>query len=265
MYQLDYVPIKPANLNDYFVRYKETKDEKYFNEFLYFYEPVLNRNAQLFINKYSLDNNRINDLKQIFSSLLWSELQSYNSDIPLLQLIKYKVLKAWHEYVRTVCGNVHIDNNNLYQNLRKVALLYSQQPNDKPLEEAVTDIANELNISKNTVRNCIITSTQFKQNNNLDIHNKDNENYFNLSITDVGGELLIVSQFTLYADCRKGNRPSFVHAGSPDAANELYEKFIELCRERIPKVETGIFGADMKVRLENDGPFTIVLDSRDFT
>ena len=61
------------------------------------------------------------------------------------------------------------------------------------------------------------------------------------------------------------NRPSFVHAGSPDAANELYEKFIELCRERIPKVETGIFGADMKVRLENDGPFTIVLDSRDFT
>ena len=185
MYQLDYVPIKPANLNDYFVRYKETKDEKYFNEFLYFYEPVLNRNAQLFINKYSLDNNRINDLKQIFSSLLWSELQSYNSDIPLLQLIKYKVLKAWHEYVRTVCGNVHIDNYNQYLNLRKVALLYSQQPNDKPLEEAVTDIANELNISKNTVRNCIITSTQFKQNNNLDIHNKDNENYFNLSITDV--------------------------------------------------------------------------------
>lgn len=185
MYQLNYVPIRLANLNDYFVRYKETKDEKYFNEFLYFYEPVLNRNAQLFINKYSLDNNRINDLKQIFSSLLWSELQSYDSDIPLLQLIKYKALKAWHEYVRTVCGNVHIDNNNLYQNLRKVALLHSQQPKSKPLEKVIADIAKELNISKNTVRNCIITSTQFKQNNNLDIHNKDNENYFNLSITDV--------------------------------------------------------------------------------
>ena len=68
MYQLDYVPIRLANLNDYFVRYKETNYEKYFNEFLYFYETVLNRNAQLFINKYSLDNNRINDLKQILAT-----------------------------------------------------------------------------------------------------------------------------------------------------------------------------------------------------
>nr|WP_303792506.1 sigma-70 family RNA polymerase sigma factor [Ruminococcus bromii] len=185
MYQLDYVPIRLANLNDYFVRYKETNYEKYFNEFLYFYEPVLNRNAQLFINKYSLDNNRINDLKQIFSSLMWSELQSYDSDIPLLQLIKYKALKAWHKYVRTVCGNVHIDNNNLYQNLRKVALLHSQQPKSKPLEKVIADIAKKLNISENTVQNCIITSTRFKQNSNLDIHNKDNENYFSSSITDV--------------------------------------------------------------------------------
>lgn len=185
MYQLDYVPIRLANLNDYFTRYRETRNEKYFNEFLYFYESVLNRNAQLFIKKYGLDNNRIDDLKQIFSSQLWSELQSYDSDIPLLQFIKYKILKAWHEYVRTICGNVHIDNDNLYQNLRKVAFLYSRQPNDKPLEEAVTDIANELNISKNTVRNCMIASTQFKQNNNLDIHNQNNENHLNSSITDV--------------------------------------------------------------------------------
>lgn len=185
MYQLGYIPIRLANLNDYFTRYRETRNEKYINEFLYFYEPVLNRNTQLFIKKYGLDSNRIDDLKQIFSSLLWYELQNYDSDIPLLQLIKYKVLKAWHEYVRTVCGNVHIDNNNLYQNLRKVALLHSQQPNDKPLEEAVTDIAKKLNISENTVHKCIITSTRFKQNNNLDIHSQDNENYFSSSITDV--------------------------------------------------------------------------------
>ncbi len=86
----------------------------------------------------------------------------------------------------------------------------------------------------------------------------------NLSIKDVDGELLIVSQFTLYADCRKGNRPSFIKAGSPEHANMLYEKFIELCKEHISVVETGEFGADMKVSLENDGPFTIVLDSNDF-
>ena len=82
----------------------------------------------------------------------------------------------------------------------------------------------------------------------------------NLSLHDVGGSLLLVSQFTLYADCKKGNRPSFTRAGNPTLANELYEYIIEKCRAEFP-VETGSFGADMKVELLNDGPFTIILDS----
>ena len=83
----------------------------------------------------------------------------------------------------------------------------------------------------------------------------------NLALADVDGELLLVSQFTLYANCKNGNRPSFINAGAPDMANEMYEYIIEKCREMVKVVETGEFGADMKVKLENDGPFTIVLDS----
>ena len=83
----------------------------------------------------------------------------------------------------------------------------------------------------------------------------------NLGLADVNGELLLISQFTLYADCKKGNRPSFTAAGGPDIANELYEYIISECKKSVPVVEKGIFGADMKVSLENDGPFTIILDS----
>ncbi len=91
----------------------------------------------------------------------------------------------------------------------------------------------------------------------------DAEGKTNLSLADVGGELLMISQFTLYANCKKGNRPSFIEAGSPDEADRLYEYIIEKCKERCPKVERGSFGAWMKVDLLNDGPFTIVLDSEE--
>ena len=90
---------------------------------------------------------------------------------------------------------------------------------------------------------------------------EDENGKTNLSLDDVGGELLLISQFTLYANCKKGNRPSFIDAGAPDEANALYEYIIERCKERINVVERGEFGADMKVSLLNDGPFTIVLDS----
>ncbi len=92
---------------------------------------------------------------------------------------------------------------------------------------------------------------------------EDSEGKTNLSLADVGGSLLLVSQFTLYADCKKGNRPSFVFAGKPDMAEPMYEYIIEKAKEFVPDVQRGRFGADMKVSLVNDGPFTIVLDSED--
>ena len=92
---------------------------------------------------------------------------------------------------------------------------------------------------------------------------EDENGKTNLSLADVGGELLVISQFTLYADCRKGNRPSFIGAGAPAEASRLYEYFMERCKMHVEKVEHGIFGADMKVSLINDGPFTLMLDSKD--
>lgn len=82
----------------------------------------------------------------------------------------------------------------------------------------------------------------------------------NLSLKDVGGSLLVISQFTLYADTRKGHRPNFLMAKEPGEAKRLYEYFTEVCRREIPNVQTGEFGADMKVSLVNDGPFTIILE-----
>ena len=92
---------------------------------------------------------------------------------------------------------------------------------------------------------------------------EDADGKSNLSIDQVEGEILVISQFTLYADCRKGNRPSFTEAGAPALAEELYEYIIKRCKELFKKTEHGVFGADMKVSLVNDGPFTIVLDSKE--
>lgn len=92
---------------------------------------------------------------------------------------------------------------------------------------------------------------------------QDEQGKTNRALADVNGAVLVVSQFTLYADCRRGRRPSFTNAGDPEAANELYEQFVALARRDVEHVETGVFGADMQIELVNDGPFTIVLDTAD--
>ena len=92
---------------------------------------------------------------------------------------------------------------------------------------------------------------------------EDGNGKTNLALKDVNGEILLISQFTLYANCRKGNRPSFIEAKNPEEASQLYEYIIAECKKQLPVVQTGSFGADMKVELLNDGPFTVILDSKE--
>lgn len=91
---------------------------------------------------------------------------------------------------------------------------------------------------------------------------EDENGKMNLALSDIGGELQVVSQFTLYADCHHGNRPSFINAAKPDFANPMYEKFVDYCKNAGFDVKTGVFGADMKINLINDGPVTIALEAK---
>ena len=184
MYELDYAPER-LDWNDYFTRYIETRDIKYYREFLHFYEPVLDRKIERFIDKYEIEDSRAEDLKQIFSFMLWEELQNYKSELPLLQLIKYNVQTAWQEYVRMNCGNFQIDNRHQYLLLKKIAYLYYRKKGkNNSLSEIISEIAAELNLTEESVENYLVAVSTFKPKYNADFYASDDEDDFYSSAVD---------------------------------------------------------------------------------
>ena len=190
MYELDYTPER-LDWNEYFIRFKKTGDIKYYREFLHFYEPVLDRKVGRFIDKYEIEDSRAEDLKQIFSFLLWKELQNYKSEIPLLQLIKYKVQNAWQEYVRGNCGNFQIDNRYQYLLLKMIAYLYYRRKEKaEPLSQIISEISKELNLTEESVEDYIIAVSTFKPKYNADFYaSDDEEDYYSSAVDTVDNNL----------------------------------------------------------------------------
>ena len=184
MYELDYQPER-LDWNEYFVRYKKTGEIKYFKAFLHFYEPYLDRKANRFISRYELEDYREEDLNQIFVSVLWEELQIYDSEMPLLQLIKYKIISAWNDYVRINCGNFKLDNRHQYAVLKKIAYLYYQKKeNDKPLSQIISEISAEMNLTEESIENYLIAVTDFKPKYNADFYGSDEDEDYYSSVVD---------------------------------------------------------------------------------
>ena len=190
MYELDYASER-LDWNEYFVRYKKTGEIKYFKAFLHFYEPYLDRKVNRFITRYELEDYRAEDLKQIFVSVLWEELQIYDSEMPLLQLIKYKVMAAWHDYLRINCGNFKLDNRHQYAVLKKIAYLYYQKTEkNKPLLQIISEIAAEMNLTEESIENYLIAVTNFKPKYNTDFYSSDkDDDYYSSAVDSADNDL----------------------------------------------------------------------------
>ena len=190
MYELDYQPDR-LDWNEYFVRYKEDGEIKNFKEFLHFYEPYLDRKVNKFIKRYELEDYRAEDLKQIFVSVLWEELQAYDSDMPLLQLIKYDVLSAWHDYVRINCGNFKLDNRHQYMLMKKIAYLYyRKKENDKPLSQIISEIAEVMDLTEDSIENYLVAVTTFKPKYNADFYGSDeDDDYYSSAVNSAENDL----------------------------------------------------------------------------
>ena len=190
MYELDYQPER-LDWNEYFVRYRQSKEVKYYYDFLHFYEPFLDRKVNRFINRYELEGYRAEDLKQIFVTVLWEELQAYDSDMPLLQLIKYKVMTAWHDYVRINCGNFKLDNRHQYAVLKKIAYLYYQKKEkNKPSSQIISEISEEMNSTEESIENYLIAVTNFKPKYNADFYGSDeDDDYYSSAVDSADNDL----------------------------------------------------------------------------
>lgn len=190
MYELDYQPER-LDWNEYFFRYKESGEIKNFKEFLHYYEPYLDRKVNRFIKRYELEDYRAEDLKQIFVTVLWEELQTYDSEIPLLQLIKYKVMAAWHDYVRINCGNFKLNNRHQYVLLKMIAYLYYQKKeNDKPLSQIISEIAEVMDLTEDSIENYLVAVTTFKPKYNADFYGSDeDEDYYSSAVDSAENNL----------------------------------------------------------------------------
>ena len=190
MYELDYQPDR-LDWNEYYVRYKESGEIKNFKEFLHYYEPFLDRKVNRFIKRYELEDYRADDLKQIFVTVLWKELQTYNSNMPLLQLIKYDVLSAWHDYVRINCGNFTLDNQHQYALLKKIAYLYyRKKEKNKPLSQIISEIAEVMDLTEDSIENYLDAVTTFKPKYNADFYGSDeDEDYYSSAVDSAENNL----------------------------------------------------------------------------
>lgn len=176
IYRIENPAKKLENWNDYFIKYLTENKTEYFQTFLHYYESILNKKAKSFISQYNLENNRIDDLKQIFVMVLIEELSKYNVNdkIPLLQKVKYPLWKKWQDYVRENCGIVVIDRAGTYNNTRKVAKLYFELENTMPFDDVVCEISKQLKLSEKTIRELIDTAILFKYKENLTIDDIEN-------------------------------------------------------------------------------------------
>lgn len=176
IYKMENAPAKFDNWNDYFIKYLTENKPEYLQTFLHYYENTLNKKAKQFISQYNLENDRLDDLKQIFVMVLIEELSKYdvNDKIALLQKIKYPLWKKWQDYVRENCGTVVIDKAGTYNNTRKIARLYFELENTMSFDDMVCEISKQTKLTEKTVMELINTAILFKYHD--DIATDDIEN-----------------------------------------------------------------------------------------